>query len=149
MTAAPPIAELLPHRGPALLLDEVIAHAPERVTCRVTLREGAAYACDGRVPAIVAIEYMAQTIGAWVGLRALARGEPVRIGFLLGTRELRLDVESFAVGDVLEIDAEHVWGDSALGSFRCVVRRASDVLAEATINAFQGDKNQIDEVLKR
>lgn len=153
MSALPPIADVLPHRGPAILLDEVTAYEGERVTCRVTLREGAAYARDGRLPAVLAIEYMAQTIGAWVGLRARARGEPVRIGFLLGTRELRLHVDSFAPGDVLDIDAEHVWGDLALGSFRCVVRRSgpgsSEVVAEATINAFQGDQDQIAEVAKR
>jgi len=149
VSGLPRIAELLPHRGPALLLDEVIAHETERVTCRVTLREGAAYARDGRLPAVLAIEYMAQTIGAWVGLRARARGEPVRIGFLLGTRELRLHVDSFAAGDVLDVDAEHVWGDLALGSFRCAVRRAGEVVAEATINAFQGDQDQIEEVAKR
>jgi predicted hotdog family 3-hydroxylacyl-ACP dehydratase len=151
VSALPPIAELLPHRGPALLLDELIAQAPERVTCRVTVRADAAYARDGRLPAVLALEYMAQTIGAWVGLRARARGEPVRIGFLLGTRELRLFVDDFAAGDVLDVDAEHVWGDSALGSFRCAVRRAgsSQVLAEATINAFQGDKDQVEEVARR
>ena len=58
MSGLPRIAELLPHRGPALLLDEVIAHETERVTCRVTLREGAAYARDGRLPAVLAIEYI-------------------------------------------------------------------------------------------
>ena len=38
------------------------------------------------VPGYVGLEYIAQTIAAHGGLRARAVGEPVRIGFLLGTR---------------------------------------------------------------
>lgn len=135
MSELPPVAELLPHRGPAIVVDRVVAASPERATVEVTP--------PADVPATMALEYMAQAIGAWVGLRARARGEPIRIGFLLGTRELRLEVERFAAGERLEVDAEHLWGDTALGTFRCRVRRGEAALARADINVFQGDLEEV------
>ncbi len=136
----PPVAELLPHAPPMVLIDELVEAAEGRVAARVTLRPDSPFVEDGRVPAIVAIEYMAQTIGAYAGLRARAAGGPPRIGFLLGTRELSLDVDAFAVGDELTIEARHVFGDEQLGSFQCELRRAGQTLASALVNVYEGDE---------
>ncbi len=136
----PPVAELLPHGPPMILIDEVVEAAEGRIAARVTLRPGSMFVEGDRVPAIVAIEYMAQTIGAYAGLRARATGHPPRIGFLLGTRELTLEVDAFAVGDELRIEARHVWGDERIGSFQCEVLRAGRTLASALVNVYEGNE---------
>ncbi len=136
----PPVAELLPHAPPMILIDEVVEAAEGRIAARVTLRPASPFVEDGRVPAIVAIEYMAQTIGAYAGLRARAAGGAPKIGFLLGTRELALEVDAFAVGDELRIEALHVWGDEQIGSFRCEVLRAGRTLASALVNVYEGSE---------
>jgi predicted hotdog family 3-hydroxylacyl-ACP dehydratase len=136
----PPVTELLPHAGAMVLVDEVLEAAEGRIVARVTLRPTSPFVEDGRVNAIVAIEYMAQTIGAYAGLRARAAGGSPRIGFLLGTREMNLEVDAFAVGDDLTIAAQHVWGDERLGSFRCEVRRGGRTLASALVNVYEGDE---------
>jgi predicted hotdog family 3-hydroxylacyl-ACP dehydratase len=123
-----------------VLIDEVLEAAEDRVVARVTLRATSPFVEDGRVPAIVAIEYMAQTIGAFAGLRARAAGGSPRIGFLLGTREMALEVDAFAVGDELTIEARHVFGDERLGSFRCEVRCGGSTLASAQLNVYEGDE---------
>ncbi len=140
MTPFPPIAELLPHSGAMVLLDEVVEHGEGRIVTRVTLRPGSLFTEGGRIPALVAIEYMAQTVGAYAGMRARAAGEPVQMGYLLGTRELTLDVDAFDVGDELVVEARHVWGDEQLGSFQCVVGREGRAVASALLNVYQGSE---------
>ena len=49
------------------------------------------------------MELMAQGIGAFAGIEALKAGEPVRLGFLLGTRKLDLFADSVPVGTELEV----------------------------------------------
>ena len=136
----PPVTELLPHAGSMILIDEVLEASAGRIVARVTLRPTSLFVEGDRVPALVAIEYMAQTIAAYAGLRARAAGGPPRIGFLLGTRELALEVDAFAVGDELTIEARHVWGDEQIGSFQCAVLRAGRTLASALVNVYEGDE---------
>ncbi len=136
----PPIAELLPHAGPMVLLDALVEAGDGRVVARVTLRPASLFVEDGKVPAIVAIEYMAQAIGAYAGLRARAAGGAPRIGYLLGTRDMSLEVDAFSVGDELTVEAQHVWGDEQLGSFRCEVRRGGRALASALVNVYEGNE---------
>ena len=66
------------------------------------------------MPAVIGLEYMAQCVAAYAGLTARQGGRPPRIGFLIGCRELRLDVEAFSVGDRLEVEARRVWGENDL-----------------------------------
>ncbi|OFX22594.1 MAG: hypothetical protein A2V77_18990 [Anaeromyxobacter sp. RBG_16_69_14] len=136
MSDLPPIDELVPHSRPMILLDEVVAHEPDRVRCRLWLRPDSLFVSEGRVRAVIALEYMAQAVAAYAGLRARAAGVPVRIGFLLGTRELRLEIDHFDVGDELLVEAVHVWGDEQLGSFLCTVLRGAVAVATATLNVY-------------
>jgi len=137
MTELPPIASVVPHSGTMLLLDEVVAFDGHRVVCRVRLRPDSTFMDAGRVRAIVALEYMAQAVAAFAGLRARFAGESVQIGYLLGTRELRLAVDDFEAGDELLVEAAHVWGEEQLGSFDCTVSEGGRKVASATLNVYQ------------
>jgi predicted hotdog family 3-hydroxylacyl-ACP dehydratase len=120
-----------------ILIDELIASEPDRVCCRLTIRPDSLFVNDGRVRAAVALEYMAQAVGVYAGLRACAAGRPIEIGYLIGTRELTLARDHFQVGDELLVDAEQVWGEERLGSFRCAVRCSGQVVAEAVLNVYR------------
>jgi predicted hotdog family 3-hydroxylacyl-ACP dehydratase len=93
---------------------------------------------DGHVPGWIALEYMAQCIGVHAGLEARASGEPPRVGFLVGSRRVDFHVPSFPCGRILRVVAEHVWGDTALGSFTCRVEEPATgtVLAEGVLKVF-------------
>jgi predicted hotdog family 3-hydroxylacyl-ACP dehydratase len=139
MTEFPPIGELIPHGPPMLLLDRIVAFTPEEsVTCEVRIREDATFVEDGGVPAVVGIEYMAQSVAAFAGLTARADGKGVRIGLLLGCRELTLATDSFAIGDTLTVSVRRTWGESDLGSFFCKVQRGDETLATGTLTVYQG-----------
>jgi predicted hotdog family 3-hydroxylacyl-ACP dehydratase len=146
MTAAvpvlPAIATLVPHAPPMLLLDRVHSHADDVTVCVVEIKADSLFTVTrgGRreVPAVVGIEYMAQTIAAYAGLSAAKESRAPRIGFLIGCRELRLEVDAFAAGDVLLVEARRVWGENDLGSFVCKIVREGETLATATLTVYQG-----------
>ena len=81
------IAELLPHRAPMILLDEVVGCESGQIASGVTVTPQSQFFTEGKgVPSYVGLEYMAQTCGLFVGLKMLSQGRPVSIGFLgLGT----------------------------------------------------------------
>jgi predicted hotdog family 3-hydroxylacyl-ACP dehydratase len=138
MSALPPIAELVPHTGRMRLIDELLAFDGSRAACRVTLRPDSPFVEAGEIEGLVAIEYMAQAVAAFAGMKARSAGEPVRIGFLLGTRELVLHADRFAAGDELRLEVAHVWGEDQLGVFECTVSRGGVLVASATLNVYQG-----------
>jgi predicted hotdog family 3-hydroxylacyl-ACP dehydratase len=137
VTALPPICELVPHAPPMILVDEMLDYAPGHARCVVRLRPDSLFVENGRVRALVAVEYMAQSVAAYAGMKSRRHGEPPSIGFLLGSRELKLAVDHFRAGDTLVVDVEHVFGDDQLGSFRCTVWRDEEIVAEAMVNVYQ------------
>ena len=121
----PPVAELLPHRGRAVLLDRVLAHDATTTVCSVeTSASTLFHDADGGVPATVGLEYMAQTIAAHGGLLDRDAGREARPGFFLGTRRLTLAVTRFEPGQCLEVTATHLRGSTGLLAFDCAIRPA-------------------------
>lgn len=145
MNPLPAPAELLPHSAPMILIDELLAFESNKVRARVTLREGSMFVKHGRVPAVIAIEYMAQCIGLQAGLESRRKGRPVRVGYLLGTREMTLEVDCFEVGDELIVEAERLFGEEQLGSFRCSISRAGQQVAAAILSVYQNNKIDLPE----
>jgi predicted hotdog family 3-hydroxylacyl-ACP dehydratase len=135
----PPIAQLVPHKPPMLLLDRVVAYSGDVVTCEVEIRPDSPFVSAGEgVPGIVGLEYMAQCVAVYAGLSAHSKGEGARIGFLLGSRDVRIDADAFPVGDRLTIEAKRSWGENDLGSFACEVRRGADVVVRGSLTVYQG-----------
>ncbi|MBA2078843.1 hotdog family protein [Rhodanobacter sp. PCA2] len=132
-----PIAELLPHAGEMILLDAVLEHGPDHALCsRRIPADGLFHDAGGRLPAWMGVELMAQAIAAWAGCRAKIEGEPVRLGFLLGTRHYTCNVAAFAPGSELRIEAHRDFhDDGGMGVFACRIE-APGVLAEARLTVF-------------
>ncbi len=147
MTASEyPIAELLPHTGAMVLLDRVLSYDDNMLTAELTVRgDGLLPGDQTSVPAWVGIEYMAQTIGAHVGIKAKQAGEPIRLGFLLGTRRYNSNVASLAVGSRLTVTVEKIMQDEQLGVFECRIR-GENVEIAANLNVYQPPDTLIDDV---
>lgn len=134
MTGLPPLRQLVPHAPPMLLLDELLEWTPGRARCAVRLRPDSPFMENGRVRALVSLEYMAQAAAACA---ADARGgQGGARGLLLGTRELTLAVEHFQAGDELVVEAERASADEQVTSFRCQVRRGEALVARAVLSVF-------------
>lgn len=138
MTPCPwPLESLLPHAAPMLLLDEVLGHDAESATTAAVMRADHLFATPEGVPAHLGIELMAQTCGVWAGIQAMAGQEPVRVGFLLGSRRYKAARPRFHLGERLEITARVVFRDQGMGVFDCRIISGGEVLAEAQLSVFQ------------
>jgi predicted hotdog family 3-hydroxylacyl-ACP dehydratase len=133
----PSIEQLLPHRPPMLWIDSVVSHAGDDVHCRLTIRDSHVFVVDGRVDAVVSIEWMAQTVGALVGLYDHARAEEPRPGYLIAVPEAQFMVDAFRVDDVLELRAHKTWGDDTLASFEAQVERDGVRAATAQLSVYR------------
>lgn len=136
------LEDLLPHRPPMVLIDEVESFDFEnkRLVARVTITEKQLFYTAGGVPNWVAIEYMAQAAAALVGYhdKHLAPDLPVRPGLMLGTRKLDLKLARFAAGKTYRIVAENVFNDADAASFACSIEdEAGETVATANLNAYR------------
>jgi predicted hotdog family 3-hydroxylacyl-ACP dehydratase len=114
MTAVPwSLDQLLPHAGPMVLLDEVLAIGDETVRAVATVRRDGLFAGlhEPGVPACVGMEYLAQAIAAWSGFHERARDRPVRPGYLVGARSFHSSAGTIPYGVVLTIEAERLMED--------------------------------------
>lgn len=129
----PALRSILPHRPPMILIDELVHCDAREVVCAVTVRDGAPFVVDGRVPALVSIEYFAQTVAAYYGY--LSRdAHDFTMGMLLGTRELELLTDYFQVGDQLTVTGHELWNGGQLAQFRCELHRDRQPLTLASIS---------------
>lgn len=142
----PDIHLLLPHTGSMMLLDCVISADQDSLCAEVMIKPESLFYSkdDGGVGAWIGVEYMAQTIAAYAGYHALIHHQPVRIGFLVGTRRYECIKPFFANGDILQISVRNIFqADNGLASFECIINHkkndAYNQIASATINAFLPD----------
>jgi len=133
-----PIAELIPHAGNMILIDQVLRFADDDIETQLTVRAGGLFnEADGSLPAWVAIELMAQSVAAYAGCQARLRGEPVELGFLLGTRKFQCNVEHFPLGSQLHIHATRsLQDDNGMGVFECHLS-GPGIQVEARLNVFR------------
>ena len=107
----PDIRSLVPHAGPMVLLDRVISVDEDSLLAEVRIHSDSLFCNTDGVGAWVGIEYMAQAIGAWAGYTAQLRGEPVKLGFLLGTRRYDCSRPVFTLGSLLQVHVQRVFQD--------------------------------------
>ena len=133
------ISELIPHSGKMLLLDEVLDYGEDWLSAQVHITRHSQFVESDAVPALVVIEYMAQTVAALAGIRAKKNGAAVRIGLLLGTRKFDSNVDSIAVGVDLKIHVEELFSEeNGLAVFKCVAT-APAVAVSCHLNVYHPD----------
>ena len=134
----PDIRSLVPHAGPMVLLDRVISVDEDSLLAEVRIRPDSLFCNADGVGAWVGIEYMAQAIGAWAGYTAQLRDEPVKLGFLLGTRRYDCSRPIFVLGSVLWVHIQRVFqNENGLGSFECYIDDEEGQIATAAVSVFQ------------
>jgi predicted hotdog family 3-hydroxylacyl-ACP dehydratase len=130
------VEEVLPHGHPMILIDDVIGHSDAGLTASVTIRQDSHFMRSAGIPSYVGLEYMAQAVAAYGGIEALTEQRPVRIGYLLGTRDLTTKVPFFDVGDRLVIDVSVNYKE-AVSSFSCRILIEEFVVVEANLSVYQ------------
>lgn len=132
-----PLAELIPHAGDMILIDQVLAFDEEQIQTCLAVRAGGLFnEADGSLPAWVGVELMAQSVAAFAGCQARSKGEAVKLGFLLGSRKFECNVAHFPAGSELNIHAvRSLQDDSGMGVFECTLT-GPDINAFARLNVY-------------
>lgn len=151
--APPPhftLEELLPHRAPMILLSgyDPASYDPDTETLRcwvIPSTNDLFYDAQlGGIPPAVAVEYMAQSIAAYVGLEDRRHHRTPRIGFFLGTRRLTVKLPRFAPDHLYYITVHTNFSDDAFASFQCeVTTPAGEEVVSATLNVFRPEAEAI------
>lgn len=132
------VGELLSHAPPMILIDEAIGIEDKGFVAAVNIGPQSRFFVPGQgVPAHVGLEYMAQTCGLYAGFASRRRNEPVRIGFLLGTRNFHAAVDWFASGARLIVRACETFCETPMGVFDCSIACDGLKIATATLNVYQ------------
>lgn len=120
-----------------MLLSSVLEHSADRTVCTVEVAPETPFLdLRGQVAPWIGVEYMAQCVAAHAGLQARAKGEPVRVGFLIGSRRLDFRTDGFRLGQRLTVQATRTWGENDFASFACRLIDAGSqaLLVEGSLN---------------
>lgn len=131
----PTPADVLPHSGPAVLIDEIISDTAEEIEAVSTIGARHPFFVAGHgVPVWAGLELMAQAIAAHSGLSGQREQRAPRKGMLLGTRHYQGHVPWFAEGERLTIHAAREFGhEGGMAACQCRIDAAGKTLAEATL----------------
>ncbi|MDA7746680.1 hotdog family protein [Psychromonas sp.] len=146
----PSVDLLVPHSEPMILVDKIIHADDTTVHCQVFVTAQSQFFNkeEKSIGAWVGIEYMAQTISAWSGYQSFLKKETSPIGFLLGTRRYHSTSTLFNEGDVLDIYAEKLMESEGMGAFYCSIKCQNNELANAQLNVFVPNNEQLETMLK-
>ena len=132
-----PIASLLPHADPMILVDAVTSCDSQQVTVTATIGMHHPFATQEGAPIHVGIELMAQTCGAYAGCQAKLSGVPVKTGFLLGTRNFEAVQDRLEAGVCYTITAQVLFMDEEMGVFDGKITYSQAVVATAQLSVYQ------------
>jgi predicted hotdog family 3-hydroxylacyl-ACP dehydratase len=128
---------LIPHRGPALLLETVVEAADDRLVASAAVPQGSAFAAQGLAPSFVALEVAAQAAAAFEALRRRrAGGDPEpRVGYLVGARDVVLQT-GLPVGLPLQVTIRLDAALPPLSTYLFEVGAGGTVAANGTISTY-------------
>lgn len=134
-----PIADLLPHDHPMVLLDRVVQATAESLTAAVTITADSPFFMAQGVPAWVGIEYMGQAVAAFAGYQARVSQNPVKIGFLVSTRKYESPIGHFPEGSTITITVEPITEASTGLQVFAALLKVDEWTIRANLNVFMPD----------
>lgn len=142
MSGTVALESVLPHAAPMILIDEIVRTGEASAESSVCITEDAMfYDAETRgVPSYVGIEYIAQTVAAHAGAAARANGDPVRVGFLLGTRHYACSVPYFALGAKLAVRVRALYEAPRVSKFQGTISLSGgSELASCAVSVYLRD----------
>ena len=140
------IDELIPHSEPMVLIDRIIDFDHDSLIAETKITENSLFYHKESigVPSWVGIEYMAQAIACFAGVQDKINNQPIKLGFLLGTREYKISKNIMVLGCIYLIQIKKLYmDDSGLASFECKILSDDEIYAEAKLNVFETDDIKI------
>lgn len=141
-----PASPFIPQSSEMALLDRITDFGEDFLVAEASIGQQHILLQNGKLATYSGVEIMAQGIAAWAGIMAKQRNEPIRLGYLLGTRKLYIHQPDIAVGTVLEIRVKMSIQDATgFGVFDCqlIDKQSQKVLLEGALNVFSPKDGKI------
>lgn len=136
----PQIKQLIPHREPMLLINELLEVGQESSVSRVIIDAETPFADEQGVPAWIGLEYMGQTAALIAGYQQREGLCEPHLGFLMGSRRYKTNVARFVLGHTLRVRCEQgaLVGES-LATFNCTItdETGGEQLANALLSVYR------------
>lgn len=134
-----PIADLIPHSRTMVLLQKLENYGDNYLQASLRISPQSLFLNSRQhVPAWVGIEYMAQAIAAYAGVKARKARAPIKVGLLIGTRKYLATKPAFKIGELLQVRVSPLHEESSgLGVFQCEIKVDDEVRVAANLNVYQ------------
>ncbi len=138
-------AELLPHKAPMIFISDVHSFdfAKGELIARAKIQESDILFQPnlGGIQGYAALEYMAQSVGCFVGLYDLEKNPNNKpaVGFVLGSRQLKVFDPILKLGEDYLIKVDMLFCDDTIASFECLMynEKTEAEVASAIINVYR------------
>lgn len=135
--------DLIPHRGPMLLVDRLVFHREPEARVEAVVRDDTPLVDEkGTLDGTALLEFMAQGCAAARGYQDLSADAPVKKGFLVGVRRFQVKGSTRA-GDRLQIDLATVGTLEGFSIVDALVTRDGEVIATGTLKLWIMDKGSL------
>lgn len=134
------VAPLLPHSGEMVMLDKITDFGDDFLIAETVTTENCLLVKNGELPTYMAAEIMAQGIAAWAGCKCVQAGQPITLGYWIGSRKLTLHAPAITLGHRLQIRIQRSIEDATgFGVFDCSLTDldTEQVLIEGALNVFR------------
>lgn len=136
------VEDLLPHSGDMVLIDSMVEYGEDYGVAKVRVSADCKFYEQDRqgIHCAIGMEWMAQTIAALAGIKALQENRPIQVGFLLGSRKYEPSKTVFKLDEEYTIRVQQLYREhNGLGAFQCSIHQQEHLIADAKLNVFAPD----------
>ena len=146
------LLSLIPHRGRMLLLDGVKCYnlgeqsleAESQITEDCLFYDSAA----AGIPAWVGFEFLAQAVSALTGIGYREKGEPPKIGFILGVSHVQIRYPFFKTGSIIAIKVKEIERMDSLSVFNGEIFFEDEKVFEGRLTVMDVDDEKAEAMKK-
>ena len=133
------LEDLLPHRGPMLLVKEILAVDSRSARALFLVDQSWPMADAHGVHPLILVELAAQTAGicnGWDRIRTKGR-DSNQMGWLVGIKKADFTVASLPFGSTITARAENTYSFENLREVSCELTMDNQIIGRATLQLFQ------------
>jgi len=135
------VLQLIPHRPPMLLINKIVSLSSTTSQALVLMDEQTPFYHKGKgVPSWIGLEYMGQSAALIAGFQQREGTSQPHLGFLIGSRKYRAELDYFDLTDNLLVSCEEaaLVGES-LATFSCTItaQESEHTVAHAMLSVFR------------
>jgi len=138
------IEMLVPHRGPMLLISEILTLEDQQAAATAVVSEKWPLTTSAGANPLVLIELVAQTSALNNGLEIIKRDGPNgnHRGWIVGIKSARLYVDCIAVGTKITIESCNQFKYDNFREVRGVAKIGNQIAAEVTLQLIQAEPSE-------